>query len=209
MATIPERATEFRAAFASLMPQVDAIWPYVNEGRGIWPTDAGKLYGLRFAYPDGYYFCCDDDYVYPSDYAKTLVQAIDRHPGAICGFAGGVLRNPPIESYYKDGRIWNRHWTEPQEADSPVNILMTCMCGWKKGTVEIDMEDCRVPMATDIHLALAAQRQRVPMRLCARPTDWLQYQNIPRSETIYGQLRGNDGAQTNLLNDWGKPFEVF
>jgi len=197
------------AAVESLEPQVDRIWPYYNRGRGVWPTDAGKLYGLDLA-ADGYYLVCDDDYIYPPDYVDTLVAAIDRHAGAICGFAGGVLNDPPIESYYKDGRLWNRHWSEPQDCDRQVNILMTCLCGWQVGTVDIRMDECITPMATDIHLALAAQRQRVPMWLCRRPTGWLTYQNIPRDHTIYWSLRdGNDSEQTALINDYGQPFEVY
>ena len=208
MATVLDRAQQFRAAFESLMPQVGAIHPYINAGYGEWPTDAGKFAGVTTA-SEGYYFCCDDDYIYPPDYAETLCAAIDRHPGSICGFAGGVLKDPPIMSYYSDGRIWNRHWRDEQDNDQPVNILMTCLCGWKVGTVEITMNECKVPMAVDIHLALAAQRQRVPMWLCARPVDWLVYQNIPEPETIHGHLRRSSPRQTGLINDYGAPFEVF
>ena len=208
MATIPERGREFTAAVDSLDGQIDTLWPYFNDARGVWPTDAGKLMGLRYALP-GYYFCCDDDYIYPPDYAETLTAAIDRHPGCICGFAGGVLKDPPIKAYYEDGRLWNRHWRESQDCDCPVNILMTCLCGWKVGTIDIRMEECRVLMATDIHLALAAQMQGVGMWLCARPTDWLTYQNIPRKDTIFGQLKGNDEAQTELINGYGQPLKVF
>ena len=208
MATIPDRVKEAERATDSLRPQVEHIYLYENTARGTWPTDAGKLMGLSRT-KSGYYFCCDDDYIYPADYAEALCEAIDRHPGSICGFAGGLLKDPPIVSYYRDGRTWKRHWTEPQGIDAPVNILLTCLCGWKVGTVEIDMDECKVPMAVDIHLALAAQRQRVPMWLCARPVDWLVYQNIPEPETIHGQLRRKSPRQTGLINDYGAPFEVF
>lgn len=227
IATMPGREENIQRVVADLSTQVDAIHVYANQLPGIprWTaeydnlfwhtgrnlTDAGKLYGLDCV-TDGYYLVCDDDLLYPPDYAERLVDGIKRYGDErICGWSGGILKSPPINDYYRDGRVKRWHWKEEIAADQPCNMLLTCLAGWHVDVLRgWSHRACMVEKMTDIWLALEAQKRRIGMTVLARPAGWIQHQEIDHARTIWAELT-SDGAeaQTGVINRWQYEFRLF
>ena len=209
IATVPERADQFKRVLADLKAQDAVVFGYASHGQKGDFTDAGKFNALQYA-SEGHVLFCDDDLYYPKDYVAKLIEGIDRNPGCVCSFGGGILRDPPITSYYHGGRKWKAHCIAHNiPEDMAVNIVGTGVCGWKVGTIQISPEMCPEPYMADIHLALAAQRQRVPMRLLKHPDNWITHQEIDYAETIWGKFHESDAPMAKKINDYNQPFEVF
>jgi len=98
MATFKGREKAVDTAINSLSNQVDEIILYDNE---VNPdlTDNGKFYGLSLQKEPCYYFTCDDDLFYPSNYVETMIESIERL-GGIVTHHGRKLKGLYL-SYYR------------------------------------------------------------------------------------------------------------
>ena len=227
IATMAGREGPLRRVLTDLSPQADRIYVWSNDPAGApsWctdydgvvvapvdedRTDAGKFYPLSLNL-GGYFLACDDDMIYPPDYVQRITSDIDRLGGKrVVGYGGGRLQSPPIQSYYRGGRTQKLRWDEDVEHDWPCNIMLTCVCGWRSDLLPgFDHTSCTVPMMGDIWLALAAQTHGVGMTVVPHRLDWIRYQHI-QTWTIYDVLsNGKDAAQTEVINDYAKPFRIL
>ena len=120
LATIPARERFAKEAVKSLLPQVDkiriALNNYSYDGvAGIVPDwldhpkieriycDNSKMDGYKFLdahLNDGYVLICDDDILYPPDFAETMVKHLNffSHP-TVLSIMGKNLMPRPMESY--------------------------------------------------------------------------------------------------------------
>jgi glycosyltransferase involved in cell wall biosynthesis len=97
IATFKGRELLLQRTIDSLKGQVDKIVVYDNElNTDI--TDNGKFYGLNYVTKPSYYFSCDDDIIYPSDYVHKTIQAIDKH-NCIVTYHGRRLKGIGVEYY--------------------------------------------------------------------------------------------------------------
>lgn len=106
LATLPSRRDIALRAVASLLPQVDALYIWLDKHSptevanacaafdDAWadtgvvvprPTvfsgdrgDGGKFYPLPFLRDDDVWLICDDDIEYPADYVETMVEGLER-----------------------------------------------------------------------------------------------------------------------------------
>ena len=125
LASIPERERSLRQTVASLLPQIDRLGVYLN-GYGSVPDflhdpridvarsqehgdrgDAGKMFWTDAGDFD-YYLACDDDIIYPPDYAERMVAAIEQYGRrALVGCHGALLRHNPEDYYGSRGRVYH------------------------------------------------------------------------------------------------------
>ena len=228
IATMPGREENLRVVIEALLPQADYMVVYSNDPAGppewieeydrlmaVGPihgdlTDAGKLYGLDVVW-GGYYLVCDDDLFYPPDYVKQIVWGIEKYGrGRVVGYSGGILADPPIAHYYRDGRTKRWHWKEDVPEDAPCNLLLTCLAGWHMDLLDgWTWRDCEEPKMLDIHLAIECQRRGVGMTVLSRPAGWITHQEIDHSKSIFGEMRNADEAPTAKINEYGKPFRIL
>jgi hypothetical protein len=214
----------------SLVAQVDKLFVYLNNYDDVPPflrthparekivfvldpasqrRAAAKFYWLDKV--RGYHLVCDDDILYPADYARRMVEAIDRRGRRAIVGVHGVVFQPIIEDA-KASRRSVFKFPEALADDTPVHFLGT-------GTVALhtdvlagmDMSLFQAyPIANDEILAVSAKQAGVPMICVARASHWMK----PHPEVKFGifEERVMDGGEhqkaTSLLasaNPWPEP----
>lgn len=199
MASLPERAHLLKNTLDSIVPYVDHLFLFLNEYERVpdWLSrfrkvtpflskientnmgDAGKFYGLHhIRETDFYYFPLDDDLIYPPDYVWKIIRKIeqyDRKPIVSCG---GYNMKSIVNHFYAD-RSQSWHINAGNDKDRSIQILHSALAAWHSSTFSFRYEDCKKANMADLWLALAAQRQKVPMILIERPTRWVKVQKLP------------------------------
>lgn len=226
-ATYPGRRKILPDVIDSLAPQVDRLFVYLNNydhvpscitehplrERIVYILDpasqrraAAKFHWLEIV--RGFHLVCDDDILYPANYAAEMVAAIERHGRkAIVGVHGVIF-----ESELKDARSSRRKVFKFPEAlgeDTPVHFLGTGTVALHTSVLPaMDLSKFMAyPIANDEILAVSAKTADVPMICVRREAGWLQ----PHPEVRFGifEERQIDGGEhdkaTELLvgaNPW-------
>jgi len=136
--------------------------------------DAGKFHWIDDREGVGYshYLTIDDDIGYPNDYVERLKWEFDLRKGrAIVGVHGSEF-SEPIEDFVTSRQNRCRFYEGLDKARS-VHILGTATTMWSKATLQLSHEDFTLKNMGDLQLAIAAQRQNVPLVAIPRPQHWL------------------------------------
>ena len=188
----------------SLTPQVDMVHVYCQPdhpakpsdfaeperveliGPGVYGKDmgdAGKFYRAG-EYEDAYYLSCDDDLVYPPDYADTVVEAINAYGGrVIVGFHGVLMKKNP-KHYYRDRQVF--HGLGSLADDQYVHVIGTCSCGFHTKHVPLTFADFKSENIADIWISLWAQEHAVPVVCLKHRKGWIQHtEKIDLKETLF------------------------
>jgi len=189
MATMPERLDILEKTVASLRPQVDVIRVYLNNFNEVPPFlnpeegllsqkasgdigDAGKF----FWFDKGgfhYYLTADDDILYPADYVNRLIEEFEaRHGKAIIGVHGFVF-SEPIKSYITS-RAEKYKCTYRLDQARPVHIIGTATAIFNPTTIKLSLKDFPRHNMADLQLAIAAQKQQIPMIVIPRKENWIK-----------------------------------
>lgn len=192
MATMPARLPYLEEVVETLRPQVDALRVYLNDFEEV-PGflkpeeaclsrdavgdlgDAGKFYWLNDKTVQSsctHYLTLDDDLGYPEDYVATLKSEFDARNGqAVVGVHGSEF-SQPVEDFVTSRQNRCRFYEGLDRARS-VHILGTATTMWSRDTIDLSREDFPLRNMGDLQLAIAAQRQRVPMVAIPRPEQWV------------------------------------
>jgi hypothetical protein len=228
MASFPERESQLKATINSVLPYLDKLYLFLNDyvQVPVWLTqyskvipflsnvektnqgDAGKFYGIsKITDNDFYYFSLDDDMLYPPDYIWHMINKIENHKRKAVVGCGGYTMKEQVTHFYTD-RKDNWHISMPNMEDRPVHILHTCLTAWHSSTLQFNYEQCEKANMGDIWLALAAQKEQVPMILIERPPNWVRCQPVPVAQTIYGRYKNNCDEQNEVFNSW-KDWKLY
>lgn len=189
LASIPTRAHLLPRVLASLRPQVDKLYVYLNgydetpacvaelaDEHVLDPENRGAEAKLYWADKhEGVVLSCDDDFVYTGTpaYVPTMLAALERWQGlAIVTAHGRTYRGRPrsvdafvpgsrgiIHSCVRRGRF--------------VNHAGSGVMAWDTRRVRIPALGWPERNAADIQIAAWAQRSRVPIWLVPHPGRWL------------------------------------
>lgn len=224
LATIPRRVQALQHTVQSLLPQVDELQVYCNGfGDGELPAflyddkitivrsedtdfgdrgDAGKFYRCGDIY--GYRLICDDDVIYPSDYAAHMLSKIEAyHRRAVVG-VHGVKLLLPITDYYSCRKTY--HLCNRLESDTAVHLFGTNTTAYHTDTITLTEDDFPLPNMADIWLYLQSQKQKVPMVCVSRKSRWVKdAPGYDHKETIYYSAKKrtdghNADTQTEYVN---------
>ena len=116
-ATTGDRKKELKAAVKSIIKQVDVVHIYDNS-KQIDLTDNGKFILLGVFSEPVYYFTCDDDILYPSDYVERTIREIEKHK-CIISWHGRVLKEGR-KKYYGADHEGYRFFQENRKVDLDV-----------------------------------------------------------------------------------------
>lgn len=214
LATILGREEAVRAAVESLVSQVDVIrvafdgfheiprWvdSYINDGVRVEPVvynprvgDGAKFSSIR-PRPGDLHLVCDDDIVYPSDYAARLKEALVAHPGAVVGVHGAqILPSCRTYGYHAARRVY--HCTAALARPTPVNVLGTGTLAFFGDRIRIVHGLFRCyPNAADLVFARMALEQNVPLIAIPRDAGWIKVSPVPAGETIYEASMDRTGS---------------
>lgn len=218
MATQPGRLQVLRRSVASLLPQVDKLFIYLNGFSRVpnflkhekitlaSSVDNGELGAAgKFFFTkevEGVYLSVDDDFQYPRDYAEKLYLELQkRENAAIVGVHGYRLRQYDHEPAIK---LCNRARgaTFPVRRtlhhDAPVHVAGTGVMAFDTRYWRPSQDDLKENNMCDLQIAIAAQKQQIPRVVIAHRGDWIKYLLHDRSQgTIWGaqwnELRSKRG----------------
>lgn len=208
LATVPGREASLRACLASLRPQVDELrvichdvetppacvtefadrWLCQPDARG----SAAKLHWSREW--TGLYLGCDDDWVYPPDYANTMQRWVQRWRGKALVVGHGRVMNFRAQTFMDVAMF------APPRSKTDGRWLNYPGCCALAFDTQLDVPDA-VPGKNleEVHLAVWAQRNRVPIWLVPHSADWLAYQLDKRAPTIWAEEKAAHFANRNAV----------
>ena len=224
LAAIPSRVAALERVVSSLLPQVGRLCVYLNGydsvpaflahprvtvGRSQETGDNGD--GGKFWWSgklSGFCLTCDDDLVYPANYAAQLISALRAHRlSAVVGLHG-VRIVEPVASYYKSRTVYP--CLADVGSDVRVHVLGTGALAYHTSTIRVASNDFRAPNMADIWFAVLGQQQRVPFICLGHRADTLQH--IRHKSTIYSASVGRDTQQTQVVQDrapwWPAPLDA-
>jgi len=190
MSTIAWREPGLAQAVASILPQVDRLNVFLqgyeytpaclDDPRVTVATGPDSAFGASAKYHwvwdglvvDGYHFAVDDDIEYPPDYVQRCIAKIDEYgKRAVVGFHGAVYKET-VRKYFRDREVWR--FDKACETNRFVHMLGTGTSAMHTSTMRLTREDFTAANSCDLFLALACQRQQVPMLCIARPAQYLK-----------------------------------
>ncbi|MEO8863091.1 MAG: hypothetical protein ABI354_02095 [Candidatus Saccharimonadales bacterium] len=230
LASMPERLPYLEEVVDAIRPQVDVLRVYLNnfdaipsflseeEGRLSSAAagdlgDSGKFYWFdeREDTSHTHYLTLDDDLGYPDDYVSSLVREFDARSGsAIIGVHGSTL-SQPIEDFVTSREERFRFYQGLERART-VHLLGTATTLLSRDTLNLNLDDFKsLRNASDLHLAIAAQRQKVPMIAVARPDQWITEERPWQAEgySIWKSVRNHSTPQTKLARTALDSWQLF
>jgi len=209
VATVPGREAALSLCLESLRPQVEKLHVICHDmtdppaavralaDRWVCEPDRhGSAAGLRWSLThQGLYLKCDDDWIYPPDYVGTMLRWVRRWRGrALVACHGRVLKRFATGFLDVDAA-----WSPMTEQKANwANYPGCCGVAWDTRL--------RVPAAVpgknleEPHLAVWAQRRRVPIFLLPHAADWLRYvldDAAPGAPTIWRQAKASGFTERN------------
>jgi hypothetical protein len=227
MATYPARRDVVPAVLDTLLPQVDRLFLYLNNydevpdfvrshalrERIVFILDPAsqKRAAAKFAWLDtvrGFHLLCDDDILYPPDYATRLRRAIERRDRqAIVGVHGVVYARAITDARSSRRSVFKFH--EPLAADTPVHFLGTGTVGLHASALaRLDVSRFMTyPIANDEILAVSARAAGVPMICVAREAGWLRaHPDVSFGIFEERSIDGEEHARATELLASGNPW---
>jgi hypothetical protein len=191
LATVRERRRALVDVLASLCPQCDDVRVYVHgyqkphKGLQRFPVTLawGWEHGDRAAadkfwwapgLPDNaYLLTCDDDLVYPADYVRRMVDAVEFYGRRRVVAAHGVNWHPrPIRNYHRDRFIF--HFNRHVCADVPVHVPGTGCMAYHTSLWTVTPDDLPWRRGVDLGVALKAQREGIGCTVIGHDAGWIR-----------------------------------
>lgn len=199
LASIPERERSLQQTVASLLPQVDRLGIYLNGYDSV-PDflhdpridvarseetgdrgDAGKFFWSDAGDFD-YHLACDDDLLYPPDFAATMVAACDRHGRrALVGLHGALMREKPAGYYGHTAKRF--HCLADVTGDHDVHVIGTATLCWHR-SIPVTPDIFRAPNMADMWLSAWANERDIPRVVVAHEKGWVRAMK-PAGGTIW------------------------
>ena len=214
MATMPSRHDTAPLAIASILPQVDRLWLYLDRFDEV-PDFArqdnihvlrsqecghyfgsGKFIGALHEKEPCVYICCDDDIAYPLDYADRMTRELTRTQKAqLIGVHGSVFRSS-FESYRADRQIL--HFTKKLARSQHVHTLGSGTVAFNTGYVKFNPCAWTVHDLDDLTLAIEMKRRNIPMIAIKRKRNWLKPLAEGQSDSLFAKLKEDETVPTRL-----------
>lgn len=216
MATMPSRRETAPRALASILPQVDRLWLFLDRFAEV-PAYAeheririlrsqdlgdlranGKFAALLFEDEPAVFVGVDDDIAYPRDYCATLARALARRPGSVVGVHAAVLPPSPA-SYAADLEVLHRRSGQARLAG--VDLLGSDSLAFRTDTLRFDVREWADVNMVDLSFALEARRRGVPLVMLPRPAHWLHALDENQDDSIWMGVLRDDSRQTELARE--------
>lgn len=212
MATMPERSHVSLAAIDSIYDQADEIRIYLNNFKDV-PAQfqrdkitchigedlksSGKLFWAQ--QPDQYYFCIDDDLIYPDTYCRDMLKKLDEYNNdAIVSLHGKVLKQGLKTSYFCQ-IVKNYHCLQDVDYDSPVHVIGNGVSVFNTNNINIDLKQFKYLYMDDITVSLQANNQNKKRVVMAHKRDYLKY-NDPKVPTLHDKYKFNESTHVEVIN---------
>jgi len=208
LATCPERQHLLGDMIESIYEQADIINIALNrydhipkelDGRrkihvmldtkDVW-AERGKFASVSRV--NGYYFGVDDDIIYPDDYSRKMIEAIERYGRRVIVCVHGNIAKTPFTSFYKDCEKFLFHSSLLK--DTAVHFPGTGTIAFHTDTIKLLIDQFKCPYMSDIWMGILTQEKRVPVIAIRRETGWLKpvfitgiYEKVEKSPQLREQ----------------------
>jgi hypothetical protein len=219
MATMPSRTASLAQAVESIIHQCDELHIYLNDFDDV-PDflqnnpkvksylskyflddlgDVGKFF--RCDSWKGYVFTLDDDIIYPADYCRQMITAIERYQRkAVITCHGRKFRDMPVKSYYHNNAETFVFYGGTIE-DKVIHIPGTGVMAFHSDTLQLSLNHFQTSNMADIWMALHLQKHNIPAIVIKHLTKWIRKSNLSDAEySIYYYCHMDDQVQTDLVN---------
>lgn len=216
MATMPSRSETAPQAIASILPQVDRLWLFL-DGFDEVPEYArderirvlrsgdlgdlranGKFAALVLDEEPFTFFGADDDIEYPADYCARLASELDRFGDVVVGVHAGVLREP-LSSYSADLKVLHRRSDQLRAVG--VDLLGSDSLAFRTTTLRFDVRAWPDVNMVDLSFALETRRRGTPLVMVPRGPHWLRALDENQADSIWAGVLRDDSRQTELARD--------
>lgn len=221
IASIPDREEMLEKVVRSLRNQVNHVnvmlngydhTPFYLHKSGITVRhfdnskgDAVKFYGLGNV--RGYIFTCDDDLLYPEDYADVMIAKLKEHNNrVILTNHGRIMEDKPVSNSYTDRRGGIRnpdskfHCLLDAPREAYLDIGGTGVMAWHSDYFFPDYEKITKKNMADIWVHGFAREQECKILHNPHREGWIQY--LHPKHTIWDDHFENPQAQTDLYNSF-------
>tara|TARA_R110002153_G_C13238595_1_gene490524 strand:+ start:509 stop:1210 length:702 start_codon:yes stop_codon:yes gene_type:complete len=217
IASIPNRVEGLKDTIKCLSPQVDHIYVWLNGYEKVPKVEEtnvtfhlsftndgaiAKLKLLESIKEDNfYYFTCDDDILYPSNYIEHNLSVYE--PGSIQSSHAKIFNSFPITDYAY-GDTSGFYFGNEIQNKVPVHIVGTGV-GLMDSDVakQINYKEFSTSNMLDVWISCWAQQTSTPMYVTPHPGGWLLPNNIVNQEnSIWSQVIKSDQDQIRLINHY-------
>jgi len=196
IATFKGRENALKKVVESLQNQCDKIVIYNNEiNEDI--ADNGKFYGLAMIKEPCYYFTCDDDLEYPSNYIKSMIQAIER-TGTIVTHHGRILQGLD-RSYYRGHKAFR--CLGSNNIECTIDVPGTGVTAFRTDYFNPnELHKSKDKRMSDIIFGLEAAKQRKKITLLKHDQGWINQLPIDNATSIHSTEHKKEERQIELSN---------
>ena len=210
MATMPQRMDTAFLAIESIYHQVDIIRLYLNNFEEI-PIEyrdrkieiyqgedlksSGKLFNALNS--NEYYFCIDDDIVYPKNYVHDAIKKLNEYDDDIIVSHHGRIFKDEIKSYFKCYKT-RYQFNQIVEKDTFVDVIGNGVSAWNTNNIKIDYKKFKYLYMDDICVSIQAHEQGKKRLVMAHPIRYLRPLK-PKGFTLHRKYREDDATQTEMV----------
>jgi hypothetical protein len=182
IATFNERRKYLDVTIESLRNQVDEIFVYDNSINDDL-TDNGKFYGLTQITEPCIYLSCDDDIIYPPNYADLMKYWLERL-GGIVTHHGRTLKGIGLPYYI--GHTTHACMRSVYGAKR-IDVAGTGVTAFRTDVFNpIDIIHSQDKRMSDLVFSLEAAKQNVPIHVVPHSTGYFKDQKVPQHMTCFG-----------------------
>ena len=220
LASYPGRIKESEVAINSLINQVDHIYIYLNLYDEI-PNflnkpnitcklgqfapegdlrDLGKFHFLDI-FESEIVLLVDDDIQYPTNYASTMVDRLDKYDGQVVMGVHGRTLKPNFKNYFIDSHVF--HFRRSLKSDLIVDVLGTGTVAFDAEKIKFQSDSFTRSGKADIDFAIAARNGNHPLIAVSRNKSWLTDATSLEGQghNLYLEFK-NEGVQhAEILHD--------
>ena len=196
VASIPSRVESLRDSVASILPQVERLFVYLNgyssiplfldhdkievvldkEGRN---AAAAKLYWLSVV--KAYYFSIDDDIIYPSDYCEKTIKSYESQAkGAVVSYHGKNFK--VFAAHARTDRKSIYLFEDLLTSNRRAHVLGTgvMMVDTRRIDLPLFSVAAKHPKAIDLAVSIFLRKHGVKRIVLAKENGWLKQNNKVR-----------------------------
>lgn len=206
MATYSGRKGVVGKAIDSIKGQVDLVRVYVNDYKppqdhdnvayysGEDLTDRGKFYGIT---GNEIAFTVDDDILYPSDYVKRTLKAMDKYPTSAVTYHGRRLKGKGL-NYYFGHKTY--HFLRSLDGDYLIDVPGTGVCAFNTKYFNPNILQYSENCMADVLLGLEAAKQGRTV-ICLEHDMWYFRSLISNGDNIYKTHKDDCERQGELCDE--------
>lgn len=214
MATMPSRRHTVERAIASVLPQVDLMYVFLDGFTEVPDFAAhpkivplladeygdlkanGKFLGLALHPETCLYFSLDDDIAYPVDYVDRMRTCLNSYGSNVIAGVHASVMNHSIRSYLRDRVVMHRSRLAAQ--DFRADVLGTCSVAFSTSSLRFDVREWTEVNMVDLNFSRLARQRGLTMVGISRGADWLLCLQENQPDSIYAALKADDRRQTLL-----------